>query len=133
MKRSATSIVRNWAALSQKSVWNHAGRPIKKDKRFFFVNYEGILEVTGQTNLKVVPDANALQGLIPTSAAPAGSCSGVGTIGGIVYSNCGLGSANASKFAIIQPYLNLYSANLRTFCCLFGHRYRFLSIGCQKS
>ena len=38
------------------------GGPIKKDKMFFFENYEGIRQVTGQTNLRVIPDANALQG-----------------------------------------------------------------------
>ena len=44
------------------------GGPVKKDKMFFFVNYEGIRQLTGQTNLRVIPDANALQGYIPASA-----------------------------------------------------------------
>jgi len=82
------------------------GGPIKKDKMFFFVNYEGIRQVTGQTNLRTIPDANALQGYIPASGAPA-ACNGPGAPAG--YVSCGPGSSNANNFAIIKPYLNLYS------------------------
>lgn len=85
------------------------GGPIKKDKMFFFMNYEGIRQVTGYTNLRTVPDANALQGLVPTSAAPASGCVASSPVNGVAYSNCGPGSPNASKFAVIQPYLNLWS------------------------
>ncbi len=86
------------------------GGPIKKDKMFFFVNYEGIRQATGQTNLRTVPDANALNGIIPEpSTGLTQNCSVVpGTKP--VMENCGVGSPNAATFTnIIQPYLNLYS------------------------
>jgi carboxypeptidase family protein/TonB-dependent receptor-like protein len=43
------------------------GGPIKKDKTFFFGNYEGLRQRLGVTNLPVVPDANVHDGLIPTT------------------------------------------------------------------
>ena len=41
------------------------GGPIKKDKTFFFGNYEGLRQRQGITNLDTVPDANFHQGLLP--------------------------------------------------------------------
>ena len=82
------------------------GGPIKKDKMFFFMNYEAIRQNTGQTNIRVVPDANALQGFIPAAGAPA-NCNGTGAPTGFV--NCGAGSTNAANFAVIQPFLALYT------------------------
>ena len=87
------------------------GGPIKKDKMFFFTNYEGIRQNTGQTNLRNVPDANALQGMIPYVASGSGAtpASCTAPSGGVGLANCGPGSANAANFATIQPYLALYS------------------------
>ena len=81
------------------------GGPIKKDKMFFFVNYEGIRQNTGLSQITTVPDTYALQGFLPTVSAPA-TCNGPGAPAG--YVNCGAGSANAAKFAVIQPYLAQY-------------------------
>jgi Carboxypeptidase regulatory-like domain/TonB-dependent Receptor Plug Domain len=41
------------------------GGPVKKDKMFFFVNYEGIRRLLGETFLPAVPDAAARQGDLP--------------------------------------------------------------------
>ena len=86
------------------------GGPIKKDKMFFFMNYEGIRQLTGQTNLRTVPDANALNGIIPepsTGLTP--NCSVVANTKPVM-ENCGVGSPNGATFTkIMQPYLNLYS------------------------
>jgi hypothetical protein len=42
------------------------GGPIKKDRTFFFGNYEGLRERLGRTILSFVPDLNARQGILPS-------------------------------------------------------------------
>lgn len=41
------------------------GGPIKKDRSFFFVNYEGVRRLLGETALPSVPDAQTRQGNVP--------------------------------------------------------------------
>ena len=46
------------------------GGPIRKDHSFFFGNYEGLREGVGLTQIALVPDANAQQGLLPDPKNP---------------------------------------------------------------
>ncbi len=58
------------------------GGPIKQNKSFFFVNYEGLREGLGRTAIATVPDANARNGLVPCASAPAAPCvSGLANVG----------------------------------------------------
>jgi Carboxypeptidase regulatory-like domain/TonB-dependent Receptor Plug Domain len=52
------------------------GGPLKRDRMFVFVNYEGLQQSLTQTRIITVPDANARQGLLPTG--PGGSLVNVG-------------------------------------------------------
>ena len=46
------------------------GGPIRKDRTFFFGNYEGLRESLGLTNSAIVPDDNARQGLLRDPQSP---------------------------------------------------------------
>jgi hypothetical protein len=58
------------------------GGPIKKDKTFFFIGYEGLRQGLGTTLIATVPTALARQGILP--------------------------SGNVTVNPIVVPYLNLY-------------------------
>ncbi len=47
------------------------GFPLRKDKTFGFVNYEGLRQQLGETNVSYVPDQNAHQGYLPCAIAGA--------------------------------------------------------------
>jgi hypothetical protein len=50
------------------------GGPIRKDKTFFFINYEGLRQQLGATNIANVPDQNAHNGLLPCAIAAGYVC-----------------------------------------------------------
>ena len=47
-----------------------AGGPIRRDRLFFLVSYEGLRDRRGLTQIGIVPDANARNGLVPDPANP---------------------------------------------------------------
>jgi hypothetical protein len=46
------------------------GGPVKRDRLFFFLGYEGLVENLGRTVTSSVPDDNARAGLLPDTARP---------------------------------------------------------------
>lgn len=68
-----------------------AGGPVRQDKLFYFVGYEGLRENLGRTITSAVPDANARLGLLPDPANRG------------QFLNVGVNAA-------VAPYLNAYPA-----------------------
>jgi hypothetical protein len=83
-------------AFRQNQFGGTLGGPIKRDKMFFFVNYEGIRQLLGTTVLPTVPDALARQGNVPCVVAANLPCNG--------------GIATVPVNPASQAILNLYPA-----------------------
>ena len=103
--------------LSKNQFGASLGGPIKKDKLFFFVNYEGLKQILGSTQTAFVPDQEARAGYVPNAAGTAyvpytGAKTGVGTCTTTysVSSNCITNSLvqqipTSSDFDSERPYL----------------------------
>lgn len=77
------------------------GGPIRKNKVFFFTNYEGLRQNLGSTSTSFVPDANARNGFLPCTAAPGVPCDAATGLANV-------GAVNPAGFALIQPVLNTF-------------------------
>jgi carboxypeptidase family protein len=101
-----------WPATQKQPFWKHQnggtfGGPLRRNKMFFFGNIEYIRQNESQSQIRIVPNALARQGIIPLPATgvPAGGCI-VGPIAG--HQNCGMGTPNQANFLRVKPYLDLY-------------------------
>ena len=82
------------------------GGPIKKDKTFFFVSYEGRRIIQGVVSQQVtVPTANDMSGNFSSGAPFAGSLMDP-TVASLLQSRCGSGNANPALNANQQALLN---------------------------
>ena len=101
MRRSTLRTTSIWPAVrSRQFVRNQFGAgiggPLKRDRTFFFVNYEGFREVQASTAIATVPDALAHQGLLPSANNPA-ACTNATPSGCVAI----------PMNPLIQPFLNL--------------------------
>ena len=86
------------------------GGPIKRDKVFFFFNYEGLRQSVATVATTTVPSPNARQGWLQC-AQPASGAQNPGCLTGIGGTQASPGTTGLQQVAInakVQPYLQFY-------------------------
>jgi hypothetical protein len=101
-----------WPATTKQPFWKHQnggtlGGPLAVDRMFFFANFEYLKQKETQSQVRVVPNGLAREGVIPLAAgaAPAPGCIAAAVPG---HQSCGLGTPNEANFRRVKPYLDLF-------------------------
>ena len=101
-----------WPATEKQPFWKNQtggtlGGPLATDRMFFFANFEYLKQKETQSQVRVVPNALARDGIVPLAAgaAPAPGCVVATTPG---HQNCGIGTPNEANFRRAKPYLDLF-------------------------
>src|SRR5260221_3026325 len=80
-----------------------AGGPIKKDRLFFFANYEGYRQAEEASEQRIVPSDTFRQGIVIYQCAVAAQCPG-GTISGTTFSTpAGFAALSPADLTVMDP------------------------------